>query len=65
MCAVLCAESFHSAVKGKITQNCLVSIVQNANLLTQVFKYREAFFELALNMWKKRLLSGKGCRGKK
>jgi len=35
--------TFHSAVKAKIIQYCLVSIEQNADLLTQVFKNREAF----------------------
>lgn len=59
MCVVLCALPFPAAVKRKIMQNCLVSVVQNADFLTQVFKHWEVFFELEVNMWGKKIGQGK------
>lgn len=64
MLCFVCAGTFHSAVKGKLTQSCLVLVMQNADLLTWVFKHREAFFELELNMWEKNQLSGKVLGGR-
>lgn len=62
-----CALPFHALVKRKIMQNCLVSVVQSADFLTQVFKHWEVFFELTEYVgekdWLVKKVLGKGTRG--